>query len=73
MPSKPDTIHNQSTSEFSSNTQNMLGDANPSTSKQRAILVLGMHRSGTSALTGTLGHLGAQMPKHPLPRSQDKT
>ncbi len=40
--------------------------ANPS-----AILVLGMHRSGTSAVTGTLGLLGAQMPNDPLPPIAD--
>lgn len=30
--------------------------------KRRAIIVLGMHRSGTSALTGVLGLLGARLP-----------
>ncbi len=35
------------------------------------ILVLGMHRSGTSALTRVLGLLGAQMPKHTVPAGQD--
>ena len=30
------------------------------------ILILGMHRSGTSALAGTLGHLGADMPEHQI-------
>lgn len=28
-----------------------------------AIIVLGMHRSGTSALTGVLGHLGVALPQ----------
>lgn len=31
--------------------------------KQSALIVLGMHRSGTSALAGVLGHLGAALPK----------
>ncbi len=31
-----------------------------------AILVVGMHRSGTSAVTGTLGKLGVAMPNTPL-------
>ena len=30
------------------------------------ILILGMHRSGTSALAGTLGLLGVTMPAHPI-------
>ena len=29
-----------------------------------AILVLGMHRSGTSAITGAMTHLGAAAPNH---------
>lgn len=28
-----------------------------------ALIVLGMHRSGTSALAGVLGHLGAALPQ----------
>src|SRR5215470_10961209 len=31
--------------------------------RRHAILVLGMHRSGTSALTGVLGLVGADLPK----------
>jgi hypothetical protein len=33
------------------------------TSRRQAVLVLGMHRSGTSALSGTLARLGVQAPK----------
>lgn len=32
--------------------------------QRRALLVLGMHRSGTSALTNLLIHLGAQAPRN---------
>ena len=35
--------------------------------KRRAIIVLGMHRSGTSALAGVLGLLGARLPARQLP------
>lgn len=35
--------------------------------RRRAILVLGMHRSGTSALTRVLSLLGAELPKHVMP------
>ena len=38
---------------------------------RRVILVLGMHRSGTSALTTALGHLGAVLPRDPMPASAD--
>lgn len=34
---------------------------------QQIIVVLGMHRSGTSALTGLLSHLGAQTPRSLMP------
>jgi hypothetical protein len=34
------------------------------------ILVLGMHRSGTSALTGTLAKLGASLPKDLMPANE---
>lgn len=34
---------------------------------RRALVVLGMHRSGTSALTRMLGLLGATLPKHLMP------
>lgn len=36
-----------------------------------AILVLGMHRSGTSALTWLLGQAGATLPNDPLPPQRD--
>lgn len=39
-------------------------DARPT---RTAIFVLGMHRSGTSALARTLSHLGAALPRHLLP------
>ena len=35
----------------------------------RVIFVLGMHRSGTSAVAGLLGDLGASLPKDPMPES----
>ena len=38
---------------------------------RRCILVLGMHRSGTSALTKALGLLGASLPREPMPAAAD--
>lgn len=38
---------------------------------RHAIVVLGMHRSGTSALTRVLGLLGGAMPLSPIPASAD--
>lgn len=38
---------------------------------RRCILVLGMHRSGTSALTGLLGLLGATVPRESMPPAAD--
>ncbi len=38
---------------------------------RHAILVLGMHRSGTSALTGTVGLLGARLPARQMPPQPD--
>jgi hypothetical protein len=38
--------------------------------RRRAILVAGMHRSGTSALTRTFNMLGAELPKELLPGSR---
>lgn len=38
----------------------------PSLGQRRAILILGMHRSGTSALAGALSALGATVPKKTL-------
>jgi hypothetical protein len=35
--------------------------------RRKAILVLGMHRSGTSAVTRVIGSLGAQLPKNLMP------
>ena len=34
--------------------------------RRRALLILGMHRSGTSALTRVLGLGGAALPRHPM-------
>ena len=42
-----------------------------SEAKRQAIIVLGMHRSGTSALAGVLGMLGARLPAHMLPPQAD--
>lgn len=38
---------------------------------RRCILVLGMHRSGTSALTKALGFLGAGLPRETMPAAAD--
>ncbi|MBU3693453.1 MAG: glycosyltransferase [Rhodocyclaceae bacterium] len=38
---------------------------------RRAILILGMHRSGTSALARVVGHLGASLPLAPMPETAD--
>ena len=38
-----------------------------------AILVLGMHRSGTSALTWLLGRMGAALPRDAMPASGDNS
>ncbi len=43
----------------------------PANAKNIALLVLGMHRSGTSSLAGTLVKLGAKAPNTPLPASSD--
>lgn len=41
----------------------------PSRNKSKvALVVLGMHRSGTSALTHALSALGAELPRDPLPK-----
>ena len=37
---------------------------------RRAVLVLGMHRSGTSAVAGLLAHCGLQAPRTPLPANR---
>lgn len=39
----------------------------PSAGERTAILVTGMHRSGTSALAGVLARLGAGLPAEPIP------
>src|SRR5690242_15030572 len=36
-------------------------------SKRQAVIVLGMHRSGTSALAGALGLMGARLPARVMP------
>ncbi|MEJ2124706.1 MAG: sulfotransferase family protein, partial [Alphaproteobacteria bacterium] len=41
------------------------------THERTCILVLGMHRSGTSALTRTLSLLGAQLPRHIVQPASD--
>ncbi|MER9137253.1 hypothetical protein NKI20_13315 [Mesorhizobium sp. M0830] len=40
--------------------------AKPKAAERTCIMVLGMHRSGTSALTGAIGLLGAELPKNML-------
>jgi hypothetical protein len=42
-----------------------------STSRRTALLVLGMHRSGTSALSGVLAKLGVESPKTLMPPTAD--
>ena len=39
--------------------------------RKGAVLVLGMHRSGTSSLAGALVSLGGAAPLHPLPPQED--
>jgi hypothetical protein len=39
--------------------------------EKRAVLVLGMHRSGTSAVAGVAHLLGAEAPKHMIPAATD--
>jgi hypothetical protein len=41
------------------------------TDQRQAIVVLGMHRSGTSALAGTLDQLGCDMPQHLMPPNEN--
>jgi hypothetical protein len=40
------------------------------TGERTALIVLGMHRSGTSALTGMLGLAGATLPAHLMPATE---
>jgi len=46
-----------------------LATQTPSAPVRKCLLILGMHRSGTSALTGVLSHLGCDIPKVVLPPS----
>ena len=41
------------------------------TNRRHACIVLGMHRSGTSAITGVLAHLGASLPRRLNPPAAD--
>ena len=38
---------------------------------RQAVIILGMHRGGTSAVAGAVSHLGLQPPKTPLPPTPD--
>ena len=38
---------------------------------RQAIIVLGMHRTGTSAVSGVLAKLGVQAPRSLMPATQD--
>lgn len=42
----------------------------PKSTDRAALVVLGMHRSGTSALTGVLGHMGCDLPQNLLPATE---
>ncbi|MEE3502121.1 hypothetical protein [Acidiphilium acidophilum] len=44
---------------------------NPHAQRRQAILVLGMHRSGTSALTRVIALCGAGLPQHLMPASEN--
>jgi hypothetical protein len=46
-------------------------DLKPAVNRRQAVLVLGMHRSGTSALAGTLARLGVQPPKSLMAPTRD--
>lgn len=46
------------------------GEENPRRNDRRAILVAGMHRSGTSALTRVLSLLGARLPANVMPPTE---
>jgi hypothetical protein len=48
-----------------------IGTVRRSTRAKRVIFVVGMHRSGTSALTRTLSLVGASLPKTLLPENYD--
>lgn len=49
---------------------NSAEDTPASDTGRRAIVIAGMHRGGTSALTGILHHLGAAMPRNLIPKSR---
>ncbi|WP_374469840.1 sulfotransferase family protein [Phenylobacterium sp.] len=48
-------------------TQDLPDNARPTAARRTAYLVLGMHRSGTSATTQLLAAAGAQLPEHVMP------
>src|ERR1700677_613707 len=48
-----------------------LGNAESGLAGSTALVVLGMHRSGTSALTGMLHHLGVVLGEHLMPATAD--
>ena len=47
------------------------GTTPPTDAPKVALVVLGMHRSGTSALAGVLGQLGARLPKNLIPATEN--
>ncbi|WP_061934285.1 rhamnan synthesis F family protein [Aureimonas sp. AU22] len=47
------------------------GDVSPVTPRGRAVLIVGMHRSGTSALAGMMSHLGIDVPGELIPPAFD--
>jgi GT2 family glycosyltransferase len=49
----------------------MSGESTPALAGSTAILVLGMHRSGTSALSGVLHHLGVALGGNMMPPTAD--
>jgi hypothetical protein len=56
--------------DFSGQSQQNSSDA-PDRVKRQAIIVLGMHRSGTSVLTQALGHVGVRLPARMLEAAAD--
>src|SRR5690348_156745 len=48
-----------------------LSEIPPGTTDRRAFVVVGMHRSGTSAMTRTLSLLGAALPKGLMPAAEN--
>ena len=51
--------------------QRCLPDKWTSMTVRQAVIILGMHRSGTSALAGTVSRLGMASPRTPLPTAAD--